>query len=187
MEYFFPARKDWRKWLEKNHSAGGEIWIKIYKKASGIRCLGYEEAVEEALCFGWIDGKIKSINKDYYIQRYTPRRPGSRWSKYNIERVQRLTASGHMRKAGMDAYGELLIKPHLAYENRSDGDPEMPADLMKALSDNVEALRNFNGFPPSARRMYIEWLNDARRADTRVRRIARIISRSEKNIKPGVI
>ncbi len=87
MEIYLRTREEWRKWLEKNHDNCTEIWLRYYKKPSGMLRIPYSDAVEEALCFGWIDGKIKRINEDYYIQRFTPRRPGSRWPKYNIERM----------------------------------------------------------------------------------------------------
>ena len=90
MELYLKTREEWRKWLEENHSKAEEIWLIYYKKPSGKSRIPYTDAVEEALCFGWIDGKIKRINDDYYIQRFTPRRPGSKWSKLNMERVQKL-------------------------------------------------------------------------------------------------
>jgi uncharacterized protein YdeI (YjbR/CyaY-like superfamily) len=187
MELYFQTRKEWRDWLERNSSAAEEAWLIYYKKESGKPRIPYADAVEEALCFGWIDGKIKSISKDYYIQRFTPRRPGSRWSKYNIERVRRLIKEGLMKPEGMAAFSEVLSKPHLAYENRSDGEPEIPEDLLKALKKNKKALNYFTGFPASARRIYIAWMKDARRPETRERRIAKIVVFAEKNQKPGMM
>ena len=183
----FKNRKEWRKWLARHHDKESEAWLIHYKKGSGKPRIPYDDAVEEALCFGWIDGKIKSINKDYYIQRFTPRRPGSRWSKYNIARVEKMTEAGKMKEEGLKAFRELLDKPHLAYDNISDGDPVIPGDLMEGLRSNIKALSNFNNFPASARRIYIEWLNSSKRQETRDRRIDKIVDRSEKNIKPGMM
>jgi len=187
MELYFKTRKEWREWLEKNHDTADEVWLRFYKKPSGKPRIPYNEAVEEALCFGWIDGKIKRINEDYYIQRFTPRRKGSRWSKYNIDRVQKLIREGLMTPPGLKVYQEALVKPELIYDNRADGDPDIPLDLMKELNRNKTALNNFLKFSRSARRIYIEWLKSGKRPETRERRIIRIVELAEKNIRPGII
>jgi uncharacterized protein YdeI (YjbR/CyaY-like superfamily) len=187
MELYFKTRMEWRSWLEKYHSTSDGIWIIYYKKASGKPRIPYNEAVEEALCFGWIDGKIKSINKDYFIQRFTPRRSGSRWSKYNVDRVRKLINEDRMEPAGLKAFNEAVERPGLIYENRSDGDPRIPDDLMDAFMNNGKAYENFKKFPPSSRRMYIEWLNSAKKSETRPRRIEKIVGLSEKNLKPGMM
>jgi uncharacterized protein YdeI (YjbR/CyaY-like superfamily) len=187
MEIYLKTRLEWRKWLKKNHSTVDEVWLRYYKKPSGKPRIPYSDAVEEALCFGWIDGKIKRINEDYYIQRFTPRRKGSRWSKYNIERVQKLIKEGRMQKAGLDAYNMVQEKPELIYSDRRDGSPELPEDLNKELNKNKTAFSNFMNFSLSARRIYIEWLNSAKKPETRLRRIDKIIGLAEENIKPGII
>jgi uncharacterized protein YdeI (YjbR/CyaY-like superfamily) len=186
-ELYLKTRNEWRKWLEKNHSTVDEVWLKYYKKTSGKPRIPYNDAVEEALCFGWIDGKIKRINEDYYIQRFTPRRSGSRWSKYNIDRIQKLIKEGGMKQSGLDVYRQALEKPALIYENRSDGDPEFPEDLMKELMKNKTATENFMNFSQSTRRIYIEWLNSAKKPETRLRRIEKIVGLAEKNIRPGMM
>jgi uncharacterized protein YdeI (YjbR/CyaY-like superfamily) len=187
MEIYLKTRLEWRKWLEKNHSTVDEVWLRYYKKPSGKPRIPYSDAVEEALCFGWIDGKIKRINEDYYIQRFTPRRTGSRWSKYNIERVKKLIKAGRMQKAGLDAYNVVQEKPELIYSDRRDGSPELPEDLNKELNKNKTAFSNFMNFSLSARRIYIEWLNSAKKPETRLRRIDKIIGLAEENIKPGIM
>jgi len=186
MELYFTDRKEWRKWLEKNHNTCEEVWLRYYKKPSGKPRIPYADAVEEALCFGWIDGKIKRINEDYYIQKFTPRRQGSRWSKYNVDRVKKLTEAGMMTEVGMMAYQEAIDKPHLIYDDRRDGVPIVPDDLRYALMKNKTASANFDNFTDSSRRMFISWLDSAKRPETRIKRIARIIDLSEKNIKPGM-
>src|SRR4030042_4761773 len=125
MELYFTKREEWRKWLEKNHSSCEEVWLRYYKKPSGKPRIPYTDAVEEALCFGWIDGKIKRINEDNYIQRFTPRRKGSRWSKYNIDRVQKLIREGLMTPAGLKVYQEALVKPQRIYDKEAEGDPDI--------------------------------------------------------------
>ena len=186
-EIYLKTRKEWRKWLEMNHASVDEIWLRYYKKPSGKPRIPYNDAVEEALCFGWIDGKIKRINEDYFIQRFTPRRPGSRWSAYNIERAQRLIKDGLMQKAGLRAYSEVLVKPELIYQDRRNGEPEIPEDLYKELGINKTASDNFMNFTMSARRIYIEWLNSSKKPETRLRRIEKIVGLAEKNIRPGMM
>jgi uncharacterized protein YdeI (YjbR/CyaY-like superfamily) len=187
MELYLKTREEWRKWLEENHSTTDEVWLIYYKKISGKPRIPYADAVEEALCFGWIDGKIKRINEDYYIQRFTPRRPGSRWSKYNMERVHKLIKEGQMKLAGLEAFNKVIEKPDLIYNNRADGNPVIPDDLMNAFSNNSLAYNNFLKFSPSSRRIYIDWLNSAKKAETRPKRIEKIIGRAEKNIPPGMM
>jgi uncharacterized protein YdeI (YjbR/CyaY-like superfamily) len=187
MELYFKTREEWHEWLEKSHSVAKDVWLIYYKKPSGKPRIPYDDAVEEALCFGWIDGKIKRINEDYYIQHFTPRRHGSRWSMYNIKRVEKLIKEGKMEPAGMMAFREVLEKPELIYENRRSGEPEMPEDLSYALSGNSEANKNFRNFSQSGRRMYIEWLKNAKKPETRIRRINKIVEFSEKNIRPGMM
>ena len=97
MELYVKTRAEWRKWLEENHSSVQGIWLIYYKKISGRPRIPYSDAVEEALCFGWIDGKIKRVNDDYYIQWFTPRRPGSRWSKLNMGKVEKLIREDRMK------------------------------------------------------------------------------------------
>jgi len=187
IEIYFRNREEWRKWLEENYSTANGLWMRIYKKHTCRECVLYAEAVEEALCFGWIDGKIKRINEDYYIQYYTPRRSGSRWSNYNIERVKKLTKEGKMTQAGLDAYNEIFTKPHLAYGNRTTGNPEIPEELLYALKTNKTAFNNFMNFSQSAKRIYIEWYKYAKRDKTRVDRIRRIVRFSEQNQRPGIL
>ena len=187
MELYLKTREEWRKWLEENHSKAEEIWLIYYKKPSGKSRIPYTDAVEEALCFGWIDGKIKRINDDYYIQRFTPRRPGSKWSKLNMERVQKLIKKGQMRPAGLEAFNETDAKPHLIYDNKRYDQTVIPDDLMNALKKNDLAFDNFMNFPPSCRKLYVFWLNSAKKEETRAGRIAKIIARSEKNIRPGMM
>jgi uncharacterized protein YdeI (YjbR/CyaY-like superfamily) len=187
MELYFKNRGEWRKWLEENHSMVQGIWLIYYKKPSGKPRIPYNEAVEEALCFGWIDGKIKKVNDDYYIQWFTPRRPGSRWSKLNMSRVRKLITEGRMRPAGLAAYKETTRKPELIYDIKSETNLPVPDDLIEALKNNIIAYNNFINFPPSSRKLYVLWLISAKRAETRHSRITIIVERSEKNIRAGMM
>lgn len=187
MEIHFKNRGDWRGWLERNSRSSDGLWMMNYKKHTGIECIPYEEAVEEALCYGWIDGKIKRINEEYFVRWYTPRRRGSRWSKLNIKRVEKLIQNGRMKPDGLTAYKDVREKPHLVYDNRSSGDSEIPEDLMVELNKNKKAIENFLKFSPSARRLYIGWMNYAKRDKTRQDRIKKIVDFSEQNRKPGML
>lgn len=187
MEIYFRSREEWHNWLNEYSSSVQGIWMINYKKHTGKECIPYNEAVEEALCFGWIDGKIKRINDEYFVRLYTPRRHGSRWSKYNVERAEKLIKDGRMTPAGFKAYNEISEKPHLTYDNSASGVPEIPEDLLSALKENKTAFHNFMHFSESARRIYIGWYNDAKRDKTRLVRRIKIIRFSEQNIRPGII
>lgn len=186
MEHHFSDRDGWRKWLAENHSSYDELSMIIYKKHTGKKCVAYNDAVEEALCFGWIDGKIKRVNEDYYTIRFTPRNPKSRWSATNLNRVNKMIAENRMTPAGLLAFNEYVKKPDLGYDNRSSGETKIPEDLNEALNNNETALNHFIGFPPSAKRIYIGWLNSAKRPETRKTRIIKIVKASELNKKPGM-
>jgi uncharacterized protein YdeI (YjbR/CyaY-like superfamily) len=187
MELYFRTREEWRDWLMKNHNTSDGIWLVYYKKPSGKPRIPYNDAVEEALCFGWIDGKIKRINDDYYIQRFTPRRKGSRWSRLNVSRVTSMQKAGKMMPAGMKAFQEAVDKPELIYEINLDDNIVTPEDLLEALKKNESAFRNFNNFSLSNKRLYIFWLNSAKKEETRQRRISKIVWFSEKNRPPGMM
>jgi uncharacterized protein YdeI (YjbR/CyaY-like superfamily) len=185
MEFYPENREEWHKWLEENHSKLDGVWLIYYKKISGKPRISYDDAVEEALCFGWIDGKIKKVNEDYYIQWFTPRRPGSRWSELNMSRVKKLMKEGLMKPAGMLEYEKAIKKPERIYSTKKEENLITPDDLMIALKNNDKAYNNFLNFPRSSRKLYIFWLNDAKREETRKSRIIRIVEQAEKNIKPG--
>jgi len=187
MEVYFKSRDEWHKWLEENHSIMNGIWLIYYKKASGKPRVSYNDAVEEALCFGWIDGKIKRVDDDYYMQWFTPRRKGSRWSRLNISRVQKLINDGLMKPEGLSLYEEAMKNPELTYDMRTESVLPVPDDLMSALQGNSQALNNFSRFPSGSRKLYLLWLNDAKREETRKARIAKIVERSAKNIRAGMI
>ncbi len=184
---YFKDREEWRKWLMDNHSAVNKVWLLHYKKHSGIQCVSLAEAVEEAICFGWIDSRMNSIDAEKYILKYSPRRPKSVWSKINRERAEKMIASGKMTAAGL-AVIEIAKKNgnwDAAYTNAVRD--EMPLDLKEALTADPEALRNFEGFANSYRNMYIGWVNGAKTPETRQKRIAEIVSRSLINKKPGIV
>ncbi|MGH9728964.1 MAG: YdeI/OmpD-associated family protein [Candidatus Acidiferrales bacterium] len=168
-------RRQWRAWLEKNHGERREIWLIYYKKGSGKTRIPYEDAVEEALCFGWIDGKTQRIDEARYAQRFTPRRPRSSWNRANIERAERLIASGKMAAAGLAAFRS---------EKRRDT-PVMPTEMPKELEFKFRkqstAWNNFAKFPPYYRRMTSGWIASAKKEETRLSRLNKLIEFSARN------
>ncbi len=183
---YFKDREEWRKWLAENHAASNEVRILHYKKRSGKPTVSISEAVEEAICFGWIDSRMKSIDAEKFILKYSPRRPKSVWSKINRERAEKMTASGKMTAAGLAAIE--LAKNNgnwdAAYTNAIRD--EMPLDLKEALAAMPQAMTNFEAFANSYRNMYIGWVLGAKTEGTRQKRIAEVVSRSFLNKKPGI-
>ena len=184
---FFRSIENWRDWLSENHTKKDRLWIIIQKKASKKLGIRYEETVQEAVAHGWIDGQMKRLNEDEFKQRYTPRRSGSNWSKSNRERAEQLISEDRMTPAGLKAVEDAKSNGRWeqAYERRT-GAVKVPDDLLAALNKNKTAYVNFESFPPYARFMYIHWVDEAKRSDTRERRIYTVVDRSEKNVKPGI-
>ena len=184
---YFQSLPEWQSWLKENHETGKSIWLVIQKKASKKPGIRYEEAVLEAVSYGWIDGKMKRLNDDEFKQRYTPRRNYSVWSLSNRNRAEKLITAGRMRPAGLRAVEE--AKRNGRWEKATTSrraEADMPDDLQEALKTNDAAYRNFQAFPPSARYMYIHWVNEAKRQATQERRINTVVDRSEKNLRAGI-
>jgi uncharacterized protein YdeI (YjbR/CyaY-like superfamily) len=182
----FKDRNEWRRWLEKNHSIEDGLWLIHYKKKSKKISVSHSNAVEEALCFGWIDSKLKSIDGERYILRYTPRKGKSVWSKINKDAAEKMIELGKMTEAGFEKI-KLAKKQGLwdsAYTNLKK--ERLPSDLKQALLLNKEAWKNFNNFAHSYRNMYIGWVKDAKTDETRKKRINDVVKRSSLNKKPGV-
>ncbi len=183
----FRDIEEWRKWLNDNHEDEKSIWVVIQKKASEKIGIRYEEVVLEAVAHGWIDGIVKRIDDDEFKQRYTPRRKNSLWSLRNRERANKLIAEGRMTTMGMEKVEE--AKRNGRWDNAyssSRKNVEIPKDLKKALMKNEKSITNFKAFPSYVQFMYIHWINEAKRQDTRKRRIHTVVVRSEKNLRPGI-
>jgi len=152
---YVKDRKQWRSWLTKNGTRVKEVWLIYPKKHSGKVRIPYDQAVEEALCFGWIDGQTGKLDADRYVQRFTPRRPTSRWSPINIGRARKLIAAGKMTAAGVQAF-----RP----ERKTEAHPtEFPTILQETFQQSAKAWKNFQGFPPFYRRMTTAWVSRRRR------------------------
>jgi uncharacterized protein YdeI (YjbR/CyaY-like superfamily) len=182
----FDSKEEWRQWLIENHSTSDSIWIFIQKKNSEKIGIRYNEALDEAICFGWIDGRMKRFDKSQFIQRFSPRRKKSKWSLLNKKRAEKLISEGKMTNAGYLVIEEAKRNGIWDKAYSSRGPIQIPDDLLNALKNSSIAYSNFLGFPNSARFMYIHWINDAKRENTRKRRISRVVCRSEKNLKPGI-
>lgn len=178
---YVTKREDWRKWLKKNHKTAKEIWLVYYRKHTNKPRIPYDDAVEEALCFGWIDGILKRVDDEVYVQRYTPRRPNSILSHLNRTRIEKMIKQKKMTKFGLEKIKN--IKP----ENHVPKVLPMPADLKKALSRNKKAQNNFTNFSPSGKKHYIWWVISAKRKDTRKKRIKETVKRAFQNKKAGVM
>lgn len=181
----FRSLHEWHDWLVRNHNLKAQAWVLIRKKNSKQTGLRYEESLEEALCFGWIDGKMQSIDKDTFILRYSPRKSGSIWSRRNREKAERLIAQGKMTESGLAKIDEAKENGFWdsAYTNLIGG--ATPTDLESALKENPTAWSNFNAFANSYRNIYIGWINTARTEQTRNKRINEVVKRSILNKKPG--
>ena len=181
----FKDAAEWRKWLQRNHARSQGEWVYMYKKSAktGLR---YQEALDEALCFGWIDGQIHAVDEEKFRQRWTPRRPGSVWSQANKDRVKRLVTEGRLCEAGLAAVtaARQTGKWQAAYTNRRED--TVPPDLVKALRADPAAWRNFQGFARTYRNMYTGWVLGAKQEATRQRRIQAVVRRARENRRPGI-
>jgi uncharacterized protein YdeI (YjbR/CyaY-like superfamily) len=171
------TRDEWRQWLLDNHATAPGAWLVYHKKGSGQPSITWAEAVEEALCFGWIDSKAVSLDAQRYKQVFTPRKPRSVWSKINKASLERLLAAGLMMPAGLRAV-EVARQNGSWSAIDSAENLEVPADLAAALAADAEAGRNFAALSPSSRKMHLQGLLAAKRPETRARRIADIVQQA---------
>ncbi len=165
------SRSEWRQWLEDNHTREEGVWLIGYKKATGKPRMEYDEAVEEALCFGWIDSKPNSLDAERSLLWFAPRKPCTGWSKINKERVERLIAANQMAPAGM-ARIEAAKQDGSWYALDAVEALEIPGDLGEALVTQPPAAQYFEAFPRSVKRSILEWITAAKTPETRARRIA---------------
>jgi len=172
----FPSRGDWESWLEANHDSADGVWVKFAKKASGIETVRYVEAVEAALCFGWIDGQAKSLDEQWYLQRFTPRRARSKWSQINRARAEALIESGAMRPAGLREVERAKEDGRWEAAYPSPSKIEVPDDLRAALDADPAAARSFEQLDATNRYAVLYRIHDAKRADTRARRIEQFVA-----------
>lgn len=176
------SRAEWRLWLQQNHTRPQGVWLIGYKKETGKPRIAYDEAVEEALCFGWIDSKPNKLDEERSMLWFAPRKAGTGWSKLNKERVERLIASGLMMPSG-------LAKVEAAKQDGSwnalDAIEalEIPPDLSQALFAYPLAQQNFEAFPRSAKRGILEWIASAKKPETRAKRVAETARLASENLR----
>ena len=182
----FKSRDDFRKWLEKNHAKQTELWILFYKVHTKKKCVRYAEAVEESLCFGWIDGIVKRIDDEKHVQRFTPRKAKSIWSKVNKERAKRMIDAGKMTDAGLVKIKEAKKSGWWQNAYTTQDNYIMSAEMKKVLMSDKEAWKNFQNFGKSYQNTYIFWVNYAKREETKKKRIQLVLERAKKNIPPGL-
>jgi uncharacterized protein YdeI (YjbR/CyaY-like superfamily) len=175
-------RATFRNWLEKNHTSTPGIWLVYYKKNSGKPSISYPEAVKEALCFGWIDSKVNTIDDERYMQVFTPRKAKSVWSALNKKYIAELLEQNLMTVAGFKTIE--IAKQNGQWESLDKVEAlEVPGDLAKAFKKNKTAKANFEKFPPSSRKLILQWIAAAKRDETRQKRIEETITLATQNIK----
>ena len=172
---FFETPSDLRAWLEEHHATASELWVGYYKKASGRRSLTWSDVVDEALCFGWIDGKTQRIDEHRYRQRLTPRRPRSNWSAVNIAKVAELRAQGRMTPAGEAAFAARQEDRSAVYSYERRHEAAFDDEQEAAFRANATAWEWFSAQSPSYRTMATFWVVSAKRPETRARRLATLI------------
>jgi uncharacterized protein YdeI (YjbR/CyaY-like superfamily) len=180
--FYAKSRAEWRKWLEQNHPSKKSVWLVISRKGSKMPGVSYEEAVEDALCFGWIDSRANRKDTESFYLLFARRNPKSYWSRSNRERAEKLIRQGLMTKAGLDII-ELAKKTGTWMALEKIENSTIPVDLQKMFDQNRKAFENFQKFPLSSMQMILYWIQDAKRPETRQRRIEETVALAEKNIR----
>src|SRR5579883_642961 len=180
--FYAKDRKEWRAWLEKNHQTSPGVWLIYYKKNSGKSRVPYDEAVEEALCFGRIDSRPNALDDERYMQLFSPRKPKSVWSKLNKQRVEALIQQGLMTEAGLQ---KIELAKQDGSWNKLDAieELEIPEDLKNALEANEPANTYFNAFSNSSKKNILWWIESAKRPETRLKRIEETVTLAAQNKK----
>ncbi len=176
---------EWHAWLEEHYASLREIWLIYYKAHTGQPCVDYEDSVQEALCYGWIDSLIQRIDEQTYARKFTPRTNTAKWSESNKKRVAKLIREGRMTAAGLAKLGDLPVDGSEPPETK----PlpfTIPPEIEQRIRENPDAWENFNKLAPSQRRLYIGWATSARRAETVERRLKEVIDDLEQNKPLGL-
>jgi uncharacterized protein YdeI (YjbR/CyaY-like superfamily) len=171
----FVDRDTWRSWLEEHHDTFSEAWLIIQKKASNLESLSLNEAVEEAICFGWIDGKLHSLDDHRYLLRFSPRKQNSVWSVRNIQRVEELESRGVMTEAGLDAVRKGKKSGQWRAAIDRENTEEIPSELEAVLRRTKGAIAAYRNLPDSKKKQYMYWVQSAKREQTKLKRIKQIV------------
>jgi uncharacterized protein YdeI (YjbR/CyaY-like superfamily) len=179
--------EQWREWLEQHHATESVVWLVFYKKGLSDQTFDYDGALDEALCYGWVDSIIKKLDEQRYARKFTPRKEISQWSEINKRRVAQLIAAGRMTPAGMALIEAAKVNGQWdkVFRPPKVGD-EVPEELQSALEQNATALKNFEQLAPSFRKRYILWIVMAKRPETRTQRIKEAVALLEKGEKLGL-
>jgi uncharacterized protein YdeI (YjbR/CyaY-like superfamily) len=179
----FASQSKWADWLAKQHDKSAGVWLKLAKKDSDIPSVTYNEALEIALCYGWIDGQKNSFDENYFLQKFTPRRPKSAWSKINVEKVESLIASGQMKPAGLKAIEAAKADGRWAQAYSSQKNTPMPEDFQAELDKNKKAKAFFATLNSVNRYSFLFRIQTAKKAETRAKRIQQFVEMLEKKEK----
>jgi len=185
-QLYINTRDDWREWLRKNHNVKNEVWLIYYKKHTDKSSISYDDSVEEALCFGWIDSTIKRIDDEKYARKFTPRKAESRWSESNKKRAEKMVKTGKMTKVGLTKIRKAKKTGEWFKTPPQKKVLVIPTYMKEALQKNQKAFTNFTNLARSYKRQYVGWITSAKREDTRKRRLAEAIELLEKNEKLGM-
>ncbi|MFC7251559.1 YdeI family protein [Halomicroarcula sp. GCM10025324] len=180
---FFESQNEFRIWLEEHHDTEEELWVGYYKADAERVGIGYDESVEEALCFGWVDGLVKGIDDETYTRRFTPRSPDSKWSKANKERVSAMIQAGKMTPAGMELVEVAKETGEWATAYRLGDDHEVPAKLEAALRADETAWENFQNFSNTDQYAFIAAVEEAKTDETRQKRIERTVKLAAQGLR----
>ncbi len=176
----FESKKKFAEWLAKQHDKSAGVWMKLAKKATGIPSVTYQEALDVALCYGWIDGQKGSFDDKYFLQKFTPRRPKSIWSKINTQKVERLIASGEMKPSGLKAIEAAKQDGRWDAAYASQKNISVPDDFKSALSKNGKAKTFFESLTGAKRYSFLFRIETAKKAETRAKRILQFVEMLEK-------
>lgn len=183
---YVTNRREWRSWLEKNHAVEKEVWLVYFKKHTGKQSIPYDDAVEEALCFGWIDSIVKKIDEERYSRKFTPRKTNSKWSELNKKRVKKMIAQGQMTEHGLVKINEAKRTGLWDKPDRPQISLEVPEELEQALAKNPQARAFFEQLAPSYREHFIGWITTAKRQATKDRRIKEAVNLLQQGKKLGL-
>jgi uncharacterized protein YdeI (YjbR/CyaY-like superfamily) len=180
---FFASPEEWRAWLEEHHATETEVWMGLWKKHTGRPTVAWSDAVDQALCFGWIDTLVRRIDDERHMQRFVPRKPGSNWSKINVEKIARLTEAGLMRPAGIAAWEARREDRTGVYSFERDEAPVFDGDQEARFRADAPAWEWFSAQPPGYRRIATHWVLSAKRPETRHKRLATLIEDSHHGLR----
>lgn len=185
-ELYFTNRKDWRKWLTEHHDTKKEVWLVYYKKDTGKPSIPYDDSVEEALCFGWVDSIIRKIGAAKFARKFTPRKAASKWSEANKERAEKMIQEGKMTSTGFVRVQKAKETGEWVKTHATKKELATPSYFEEALAGNKKALGFYSRLAPSYKRTAVAWIESAKREETRKKRLAEFIGLLEQNKKLGM-